>query len=155
MKYRFLNRKKVKEIVAMLQKQFNCSLDPEGYAFAISEKDKIYIVKKDIGRIGFENLKVNSLGIYFCEIRNNEIRLSIEGSQIIGKTADKNIIEISTKTAREWLSGKDIELDTEDVKDKKGFVILKCGKDFLGCGKLKNNIILNYVPKIRRMNTVI
>lgn len=152
MPYKFLNKKKIKEIISLIEKQFGCTPNLDNYAFLISDKEKIYIVNKNIEKIPFDNLRINSIGIYFCEVKNNEIRFSIEGSQMIGKYAKINVIDINSDQAKEWLSGKNLDTDQEDIK---GFVIIKSGKDFLGCGKIKNNEIMNYVPKIRRMHTVI
>ena len=43
--------------------------------------------------------------------------------------------------------GTDIKSEQEFV----GFVIIKKNEDFLGCGKYKEGIILNYVSKARRI----
>ena len=117
------------------------------YVFLLSEKNKIYIVNKEIEKIDLSKLRVNSYGLYIAELRDNKIRLSIEGSQLIGAKSDKNILELDDKNAREWLKGYDIDYDG----GLKGFVIIKNKNDFLGCGKVANGKILNYVPKIRRL----
>ena len=83
--------------------------------------------------------------MYLGELRNGELRLSIEGSQIIGKGSDKNIADI--EDTRAWLRGEDLEL----VGDYSGFVIIRHNKDFLGCGRYKEGKILNFVPKARRL----
>jgi NOL1/NOP2/fmu family ribosome biogenesis protein len=87
--------------------------------------------------------------MYFCEIDRQGIRLSIEGSQIVGPKAVQNVVEISEEEAKRWLKGEDLE---KECKDCNGFVILKHNKDFLGNGKYKNGRILNYVGKARRIS---
>src|SRR3989338_7405418 len=82
---------------------------------------------------------------------NKGIRLSIEGSQIIGSKAAKNIIELNEGETKLWFKGVDLE---KDCKDCSGFVILKHKGDFLGTGKCTNNKILNYVGKTRRVNVI-
>ena len=87
--------------------------------------------------------------MYFCEIDNKGIRLSIEGSQIIGPKATKNIVELSEEETRKWFKGEDIEKECNNCND---FVILKRKNDFLGNGKYATGRILNYVGKTRRVN---
>ncbi len=146
-KLKILNKKEINQILDILDNQFGYKgkLD---YVFLQSEKNKVYIVKKDIDKIDLSKLRVNSYGLYILEQRNNEIRLSIDGSQIIGPDSTKNILELDDKTSRDWLKGVDIDYDGELT----GFVMIKNNKDFLGCGKVVEGKVLNYVPKIRRLN---
>jgi len=89
--------------------------------------------------------------MYFCEVDNIGIRLSIEGTQIVGPKAGKNIVELDEEDTRKWFKGEDIEKECENCN---GFVILKSGKDFLGTGKYVNGKILNYVGKTRRVSSM-
>jgi NOL1/NOP2/fmu family ribosome biogenesis protein len=85
--------------------------------------------------------------LYFAETGDDRVRLSIEGSQIIGKIATKNILEVDEETAKKWIKGGDIPSEQEF----EGFVIIKNGSDFLGCGKYRQKTILNFIPKARRI----
>ena len=143
---KILNKKQVKEILAIIKKQWGCSPKLD-YVFLMNEKNRLYIVNKDMNRIDLSKLRINSLGMYFGELRNKELRLTIEATQLIGKHAKKNIIELNDKEARQWLKGFDLDKKTKE----KGFVILKHNDDFLGTGKCNNNRIFNYVPKTRRI----
>ncbi|MBC7094569.1 hypothetical protein [Thermococcus sp.] len=87
-------------------------------------------------------------GLYFGKIESDGIRLTIEGSFLVGPKATKNVIEVGEEDAKLWLSGKDLKTSTE----MRGWVILKWGLYYLGCGKAKDGIIKNYVPKERRIN---
>ncbi len=142
---KILNSKEVKEVSAMLKKQFRAIFD-----FPVllkSNKDKLYIINRDVGRIDIKKLKIDTMGLYFGEIKKGELRLSIEGSQLIGPLAKKNVLEIDSKLARLWLKGYDIPFET----DMQGYVILKNNKDFFGCGKVAEHRIMNFVPKTRRI----
>ena len=144
-KLKILNKKEIKRILSMLEKQwgFKGELD---YAFLQSEKYKIYLANKEIFNLDLSKIKVNSFGIYFADVRAG-IRLSIEGSQIVGKKATKNIVELNDKEAKDWMSGIDIDKET----DTEAFVILRHRTDFLGTGKAtEDGKILNFVPKARR-----
>ncbi len=143
---KILNSKERKKILGLLEENwgFNEKLD---YVFLETEKRKIYIAKKEIFDLDTSQLRVNSVGIYFAEARVG-IRLSIEGSQIVGPKAAKNVVELDDKEARQWMEGNDLDKPVET----ESFVILKHNNDFLGSGKsTKEGKILNYVPKTRRL----
>ena len=85
----------------------------------------------------------------FCEIDGKGIRLSIEGSQIVGLKAAKNVVDLDEEETKRWFKGEDLE---KECKDCSGFVVLRHKNDFLGTGKYTNGKILNYVSKTRRVN---
>lgn len=144
MKYQILSKKKAKKINDMIENQWGTRLD-DSYVFLENEGD-IFITSRAIENIPFENLRVNAVGLYIAEIKHNTIRLSIEGSQLIGPSATRNVLEIQPEHVKAWVKGEDIPADSME-----GFVIIKSGDDFLGCGKAKENKVLNYVPKARRV----
>ncbi len=84
-------------------------------------------------------------GIYFGTLEKDGLRLSIEGSFLVGKYAKKNVLEVDESTAMKWLSGEDIAAEVE------GYWIVKWGEYFLGCGKGNGKVLRNYVPKDRRV----
>lgn len=141
-----MNSKDVKELKKKLLEQFGFEKELN-YAFHITDKNKIYIVNRDIDRVNMDFLRLQSVGLYFCEDYGNELRLSIEGSQIVGPHATKNVVELDKSQSRNWLKGFDLEIEGS----YKQFVIIKAGDEYLGCGKLKDNRLLNYVPKERRI----
>lgn len=144
---KILNSKEIKEIYRLIESQWGAKLKL-GYAFLMNPKNRVFIVNRDIEKIGLEKLRINSIGMYFCEVDKLGIRLSIEGSQIVGPHAAKNIAEITEEQAKQWLKGEDLEANG----DYSGFLIIKHNNDFLGTGKFKENKILNYVSKSRRIN---
>ena len=146
MNLKILNKKQIKEILALIKKQWSADIMLD-YAFLKDKNDKIFIINKEFTEIDLSKLKINSLGLYIAQLMSDGIRLSIEGSQIIGPKAKKNIIELTKKQLTNWLQGNDIELKTA----LKGYVILKHDSDFIGCGKIKQNKLLNYIPKTRRL----
>ncbi len=143
---KILNSRETKNIYKLLKERFSFDKTLD-YSFLINNKNRIYMINKDFSEIDIEKIRINSIGLYFGETFHNEIRLSIEGSQLIGKDCTKNILELNEKESKEWLKGIDIDKEVED----RGFVIIKHDKDFLGCGKAVESKILNYVPKNRRL----
>lgn len=119
----------------------------QDFAFLMSSKDKIYLADKGIGMVDLSNLKINSVGMYFGEFKKEMMRLSIEGSQLIGPLAKKNVVEIPDVFVFPWLKGIDIAIKVKGD----GFVIIKNRDDFMGCGKVMEDRILNFIPKARRL----
>lgn len=145
--YAILNAKEKKAINEMFANQwgFVKKLD---YVYILSRKNKLYFITRDLERLDTKNLRVNSLGVYIGEVLyDKELRLSVEGSQIIGAHATKNVVEITKDQMRSWLKGNDLDASL----DSNAFVIIKHGDDFLGCGKAKDGRVLNFVPKTRRI----
>jgi len=143
-----LNSKEVKEIIRQIKEQWDAKDIDLNYSFFLSGKDKVYIINKEIVNYEMGNLRINSIGLYFGELVDDSLRLSIEGSQIVGKFARKNVVEVDSEIARKWLKGEQIEIDGKELK---GFVIIRHQNDFLGSGKFSQGKILNYVPKTRRI----
>jgi len=162
---KFLNSKEVKEILKLIENQWGAELKLN-YHILKNNKNRIFLINKDINKIELDKLRINSIGMYFCDLENG-IRLSIEGSQIIGPKATNNVAEIDEEQVKQWLKGEDLELRegsssrTSNIsplpsprsrQDYSGFVVIKHDNDFLGTGKYKEGKILNYVSKSRRIN---
>jgi len=145
---KILNNKEIKEILALIEEQWGAKLKLD-FGFLKNNKNRVFVISKDIAKIDTSKLRLNSIGMYFCEIDNRGIRLSIEGSQIVGPKAVKNAVELSEEEAKRWLKGEDLE---KECKECGGFVILRHNKDFLGNGKYTHSKILNYVGKVRRIS---
>ena len=55
---------------------------------------------------------------------------------------------MSDGEAKVWLHGNNII--RKNIKES-GFVIIKNNDDFIGCGRVKEEEILNLIPKTRRI----
>ncbi len=149
---RFLNHKELKEILKRIKDNWGAELNDDEFAFLMNGKNRFFIVSRDIERLELPKLRINNVGIYFGELTDRgELRLTIEGSAIVGMKATKNVADISKELARAWFKGEDIDYGSEE----NAFVIVRHGRDFLGCGKLVDGRILNYVPKARRVPEII
>ena len=149
----FLNKKEFSPIIEALERQWGFT-QPFEYVFIRNAKDNVYIIQRSLVDVHIDDLKLNSLGIYFCEIqKRGDIRLSIEGSQLIGPHATKNILELNDKEADEWMKGYELSKPTP----LNGYVIVKHKGDFMGCGYVidSGDKIINYVPKTRRIHATI
>lgn len=149
----FMKSKDVKDFLGRVEKHWGCNLKSfyKKYIFVRSEKDRIYLANKEVMHMDFAKLRVNSIGLYFAQVKEDQFRLSVEGSQMIGAIATENVIEVSQEQAKQWFRGEDVEAN---LKENNGFVILKHNKDFIGCGKVKEGKILNFLSKIRRVKDI-
>ena len=138
-----LNKDQTKNILDKLKTQYNISIKPK-FLF-IQDKDRIFITSKEFKNLNLSLYNINNIGLYFGRLVKDKIRLTIDATQLIGKYATKNILELNS--SEEWLKGKNIKAN----KTLKDFVIIKHKQDFLGSGKYKNNRIINFVPKYRRI----
>ncbi len=148
MQFKFLTTKELKPIFLLMKEQWGFNEKING-AFYLTQKDRLYIINREVDALDLSKLRINSMGLYFGELRNGELRLSIEGSQIVGPKSTKNVVELNFEEKKQWLQGIDLDKECE----VQGFVLLKSGTDFLGCGKYKEGKILNFVPKARRIMT--
>src|SRR3989344_9409570 len=104
MKNKVLNTRDVKDILKKLEDMygFTGKLD---YAFLVDTKNNIFIIGKDVALIDYEQLHINSMGLYFGEINKyKEFRLSLEGSQIIGPYALKNVLDLDEEQVRAYFN---------------------------------------------------
>lgn len=145
-----LNSKEVKEIRKQLTKQFGID-EKFDFVFLRNNKDKLYVVNRDIELLNFEEFWIDSVGMYFGTFQIDGFRPSVEGAQFLYKYAKKNVIELSQEQKHEWFKGQDVELNLEN---ENRIVIVKSGDDILGAGKVKNSVLLNALPKARRLSVV-
>jgi NOL1/NOP2/fmu family ribosome biogenesis protein len=145
--YAYMASRELKAFFKLIEKQYGKVPELfENLAF-IRGKEKIFAITRDIAAVDLKELRINSIGLYIAEVKNDQLRLSIEGAQLIGPSATKNVLELSTEQLKQWFQGQDIKAEG----NYEGFVILKHGNDYIGSGKYKEGYILNFVPKARRL----
>jgi len=140
---KILNSKEKNIIFNKLKEHFGIKELRLDYVFFKNNEGKIFLLNNDVSKLDLDKLKINSLGVYFG-VFENSFRLSIEGTQLVGDRASKNIIELEDPT--KWLEGNDVNIESDN-----GLKIVKSGRDFLGTGQLKNGVLINYIPKERRI----
>lgn len=144
--YQVLNSKERKKITALVESQWGADFKTD-LVFLRNQKDKIFLTNRDFESLPLDELRLEKMGLYFGMIEKDQLRLSIDASQIIGPLATKNIVEISEPQAKSWLHGSDLNI----TFDCSHFIILKHNNDFLGTGKPKGDTVLNFIPKNRRI----
>lgn len=141
-----MNKKELKQINGYLKKQYDVSLD-DNFAYMMNTKDNLYMCTRDVERLPLKEMRVSSIGLYIGEFIHGEFRLSIEGSQLFGSRAKRNIVELNKEEMEEWMKGESIP--TKEINN--GYVIVRYNQDYLGSGRIKNGVLLNFIPKVRRV----
>lgn len=147
----FISKQEKEKLIEQLKEQFG--IRKTDFLLLKSGKEKIRgfsgnLSSQEIAELA-RNVNIETIGIYLCTDEKDGIRLSFSSTNInsIKEQISKNIIELDEKQKDEWLKGRDIFLENKFH----GFVVLKYKNDFLGCGKLANGRIANFVPKERRI----
>ena len=148
--YDFVPSRELKLFCKKIKDQYGEVPDSFDKLAFVQGKEKFYVISRDLDKLELKNLRINSIGLYVAEVKGGQLRLSIEGAQLIGPSATKNVCEISEDQLKEWFKGNDLKVEG----NFDGFVILKCGSDYVGSGKYKEGLVLNFVPKARRLQEV-
>lgn len=156
-KLTILNTREIKKIKENISGQFGY-FPEEKYVYLQNDKGKLFLINRDIAKIELQNLKIDRVGLYFAEVKENKIRLSQEGAQLLAEEAQKNkqplknVVALTKDEVKFYFTGEDLE---KDVGDKNRFVLLEYKQDIFGCAKYKNHKILNFLPKIHRGEVII
>jgi NOL1/NOP2/fmu family ribosome biogenesis protein len=139
--FRVLNKKEIKHIQSVINRDWEAQL-PD-FIYLQNSEGRLYGATRDVFSLDHDLLRVDSVGIYMGRLVDEGLRLSPEGAQMLGPLAMKGILDIDDRVS--FLRGEEQIVDHPDT----GFLIIRCGKDFLGCGKVKAGKLYNYYPKTR------
>jgi len=156
---KILNSREVKHILERLEEQYSGDYSEEfsDYAFLMNKDNRIYIVSRSVEILPYHEMRLDTLGVYFGELYKESIRLTIEGSQMIGPKAVTNVATLGYDQMIDWIKGVDIPFEDSPGKE---FLIIKYvdkdtgSTDYIGAGKFKDGKIMNYVSKSRRLVVV-
>jgi NOL1/NOP2/fmu family ribosome biogenesis protein len=146
---KILNQNEKKEIEKQLGEQFGIKKIPDNLLKTGKERFVIFTGDLNIFKKIEEMTNIEGVGVYFGKIADasNQIRLSIEGTQIMKEQITKNIFELNESEAEKWMHGQQLEISL----GKREFVIIRHKDDFLGTGKASEEKIGNFIPKNRRL----
>ena len=138
----------------LIKKKFGCETEKDLAFF--QRKEKIFVLKKEVlnilEKLIEKNVNIINYGIYFGKEKINNIQLTIEGSQIVGKNAVKNVYEFKDFSIFErFLKGEEFEIP-EEIKNIENYPIAKWKNYFAGSIFIdrKRNKILTRISKGRR-----
>lgn len=145
-KLKILSRREERQIGKLLEKQYGAqpALD---YVFLSSKSGRLYVAARQAVEF-LEHLRADSVGLYFGRITGHSIRLSIEGSQLVGPHAKKGVARIGEAEKFQWMMGESLPNNSGE----EGYVVVASGSDFLGSAKA-SRMLLNHYSKSRRLGS--
>ena len=157
MQLKILNTREVKKIKQLLIEQFDYALQRD-YAYLMNQKERIFLVNKDLAKVDLKNLRVDRIGLYFGELKVNHLRLSKEGSSLLvreareNKKVVKNLVNLSKEELKKYFKGEDL---IRDLGEESKQIILAYEEEIIGCASYKEGKIINYLPKIHRGEVIV
>jgi NOL1/NOP2/fmu family ribosome biogenesis protein len=152
----FLTKDEVKEIERIVEKNYGAKFSLKEFAVAKGKEEKIWISSKEIFDFNLSKLNVNSFGLNFGKLkRNDKIHLTIEGSQMVGKLATKNLVVLDEENAIKFMQGLDVKPKEEVNCEYHNFVIVKYKDKILGSSLLTEQGLKNMTPKSRRIPLIL
>lgn len=149
-----IKNSKVKDLVEKLSLFYGCELDfLLSYNFYINEnRGKVYLSEIDLS--SFHVTKFSSVGIHFGSFHDGDrFRLSLEGSKFVNPT--KNFVKISFDSLKSYLAAENLfksEALELDWQDNAPFLIVIFKNENLGCISVKEDLLLTYLPKSRKLD---
>lgn len=134
----------IEEFVIWFKDRFGGDISHLKDFFVMSGEKRIRMVSPDSRGI---NGAIK--GIYIAKRTPFGFSLSIEGSQILGRYASRNVVSLNREMAIIWMKGEDIPLEGQDIE--KGTVMIKYKWVFMGSGYFDGQKVRNYVPAERRL----
>ena len=146
---KILSEQEKRKIENQLHAQFGIKEIPG--KIVMRGEERLFFFTGEIDEDGIRKLEqsapIEKVGVYFAKLINEEIKLTIEGTQLLKEQITKGIFQINDSQAEEWMMGRELNLKS----GLKGFVVMKNNDDYLGCGKASENKITNFIPKERRL----
>jgi NOL1/NOP2/fmu family ribosome biogenesis protein len=139
-----------KRIIAKLSEQFGITTLP--YLLVAFGKEKLRAYSGGLSREELQlldkTLRIEGIGLYFTNSndRNDDLRLTLDGCQLLKNQITKNTLELKDDQAKDWLKGFELGISSD-----RSFKVLLHNKEPIGCGKSTGEKITNFVPKERRI----
>ncbi len=143
---RFLNSRERKAFIKQLQEQYGYEKDTD-YLICELGKNKYYFFSPDVAAVDLHALRPQHIGLYVANTMKTEIRLTIDGAHLLAGACSHERIELTAQQMEEWMGGDDVQMSEQETP----FRIVEHQGTILGCGKIKDGYLLNYVPKGRRI----
>jgi len=148
-----LDKDEVKKFQEIVDKNYKSSFELKDFGVMLGSEERIWLAARDVFSFDFSKLPVNSIGMNFGKLkRNGKFRLTIEGSQLVGRTAERNVAIVSDNDAESFLRGEDVNILQAIDCEEHTFVILKTESGIiLGSALFAEGKMKNLLPKSRRI----
>ncbi len=107
---------------------------------------KYYAVPNTLDISLMRKLNTKGLGLLIGWLDGKEdFVFTVEGAQLIGKYS-KNKYELNEEEMYYWIRGQNFKVNLKD-----GYYLIKYKDDILGWGKVRSGVMINTIPKERRV----
>ena len=142
----------VKQIEEILKKNYESEFNFKGYNVFTNKVGKIFLTSEYISHKLFRHAII--FGLQFGILKKRKrIQLTVEGSQMVGSTAKKNLAILKKEEIFRFMEGMSIRNFKPINCEMKNFVIITDGKDFFGSGIFRGRYIESLISKGRRIMT--
>lgn len=153
MQVEILKKEEISKLKSILANDYGVDFSFSKF-LVLKNENRLYLISKMFKKIEGQISPISflSLGLFFGEIKKNQILLSLEGAQLIGKEAKRNIAILEDENSlRNFLLGFNILKANEIECQKDKFVLLKWNNEIVGVGLKKENYIENLTLKSGRL----
>lgn len=148
-----LEKEQIENLEKLIEKNYGTRAGLDRFLVLLSFEEKIWLASKEILNLDMRKFPVNSIGMNFGKIkRNDKINLTVEGAQMIGKLATRNIVVLDEENSKKFMQGSNVKPQQEVGCEYHNFAIVKFGENILGSSLLTEDGIQNQLPKSRRIN---
>lgn len=148
MNVEFYDSKKRKKLLADLNEQFGVYEIPR--ILFETGKEKIRGFSGDLTIDELYSLdrlaNIEFMGMYLMKYEFSHLRLGFDCALLLKNQLSKNVVVLDDKQTDSWMNGKSLELGLS-----KGMYVVGNGIDTFGCGFSDDHILINFVPKERRI----
>lgn len=153
--FKKLKSSEKKELLNKISNFYNEDIEElKQYNFYINNKGKINISNINIDELDIDLVRLNAVGLYFGTMHDGDrFRPSFEGSRIIKPT--KNMLKLNEKSINSYITGENLfldEIEKVNTDDKCPFYIIEYESNFLGSVSIKDDFVINYISKGRKLD---
>jgi len=151
---RILDKNEIIKLQEIIDKNYKSGFELKDFGVMLGSEEKIWLAARDVFTFDFSKLPVNSIGMNFGKLkRNDKMRLTIEGSQLVGKNAEKNVAVVADERAENFLHGEGVDVLQAIDCEEHNFVIVKTESGIiLGIALFAEGKLKNLLPKSRRIS---
>ena len=148
MRVEFYDTKKRKKLLVQLNEQFGVREIPRVLFETGKEKVRGFSGDLTIDELySLDKLaNVEFMGLYLFRPELGFLRISFDGALLLKEQFSKNVALLNEEQVEKWMNGASLELDLD-----RGIYVVKCGEDVFGCGISDGKVLINFVPKERRI----
>lgn len=151
MKAAFLTRRELRQINDLIERSYGVRLDEDSHHYFMRAKD-LFRVSRDLERVDISKINEVFAGLYVCEVLDETVRFSVEGSQIVGPHAQSRVVILEADEWHAWLERYDVERASFNEMDGGFYLVRNEAGDFFGSGLLKEGKLRSWIPKGRAVN---